>query len=130
MKLVRSFLVAAFVSIPVVSFAQENHALTRSDMHAELVQLKKSGYNPSYNNTQYPKNIEAAEARIAARNGLGRCGIWRRRAESVGCGVALVNDPHVTREQDEDGLSPIYTLSQSTRFRDLHDGGRSPSAIV
>jgi Domain of unknown function (DUF4148) len=69
MKLVHSLLVAAFVSIPVVSFAQGDHALTRADVRAELVKLQKAGYNPASDNTQYPKNIEAAEARIAARNG-------------------------------------------------------------
>ncbi|WP_233852461.1 DUF4148 domain-containing protein [Paraburkholderia sp. HD33-4] len=68
MKLVQSLIVAALVAVPVVSFAQSQpqQALTRAEVRAELVQLEKAGYNPASDNTQYPQNIEAAEARISA----------------------------------------------------------------
>src|ERR1700760_5176068 len=71
MKLVQSLIVAALVAVPVVSFAQSQpqQALTRAEVRAELVQLEKAGYNPSSDNTQYPQNIEAAEARISAGHG-------------------------------------------------------------
>jgi hypothetical protein len=70
MKLVQSLLVAALVAAPVVSFAQSQsqQALTRADVRAELVQLQKAGYTPATDNAQYPRNIEAAEARIGAGN--------------------------------------------------------------
>ncbi|SMG55305.1 DUF4148 domain-containing protein [Paraburkholderia susongensis] len=68
MKLVQSLIVAALVAVPVASFAQAQpqHALTRAEVRAELVQLQKAGYSPASDNTQYPRNIEAAEARISA----------------------------------------------------------------
>ncbi|MFT4069962.1 DUF4148 domain-containing protein [Paraburkholderia sp.] len=70
MKLVQSLIVAALVAAPVASFAQSQsqHALTRAEVRAELVQLQKAGYNPASDNTQYPQNIEAAQARINAGN--------------------------------------------------------------
>jgi len=70
MKLVQSLIIAAVVAIPAVSFAQSNESLTRAEVRAELIQLEKAGYNPAGDQTQYPKNIEAAEARIDAANGV------------------------------------------------------------
>ncbi|WP_233837429.1 DUF4148 domain-containing protein [Paraburkholderia sp. ZP32-5] len=68
MKLVQSLIVAALVAIPVASFAQSQSqpALTRADVRAELVQLEKAGYSPASDNTQYPQNIQAAQARVDA----------------------------------------------------------------
>jgi hypothetical protein len=70
MKLVQSLIVAALVAAPIASFAQSQsqHVLTRAEVRAELVQLQKAGYNPSSDNTQYPQNIQAAQARIDAGN--------------------------------------------------------------
>src|SRR5258706_1356475 len=69
-KPVQSLVVAALVFVPVVSFAQSDHPLTRADVRAELVQLRKAGYKPASDNTQYPQNIETALARINVKNGL------------------------------------------------------------
>jgi hypothetical protein len=68
MKLVQSLVVAALVAAPVVSFAQSQpqQGLTRAEVRAELVQLEKAGYNPASDNTQYPQNILAAQARVSA----------------------------------------------------------------
>jgi len=66
MKLVQSLIIAAVVAIPAVSFAQSNESVTRADVRAQLIQLEKAGYNPASDQTQYPKNIEAAQARIDA----------------------------------------------------------------
>ncbi|MCC8402791.1 DUF4148 domain-containing protein [Paraburkholderia sp. MMS20-SJTN17] len=68
MKLVQSLIVAALVAAPVVSFAQSQpqQAVTRAEVRAELVQLEKAGYNPASDNAQYPRNIEAAQARLNA----------------------------------------------------------------
>ncbi|MGF6917239.1 DUF4148 domain-containing protein [Paraburkholderia sp. 40] len=68
MKLVQSLIVAALVAVPVVSFAQSQpqQGLTRSEVRAEVVQLQKAGYSPASDNAQYPRNIEAAEARVSA----------------------------------------------------------------
>lgn len=70
MKLVQSLIVAAVLAIPAVSFAQSNQPVTRAQVRAELIQLEKAGYNPAGDQTQYPKNIEAAQARVNAENGV------------------------------------------------------------
>jgi Domain of unknown function (DUF4148) len=70
MKLVQSLIVAAALAIPAVSsFAQSNQPVTRAEVKAQLVQLEKAGYNPVGDQTQYPTNIQAAEARVNAENG-------------------------------------------------------------
>lgn len=70
MKLVQSLIVAAVLAVPAVSFAQSNQPVTRAQVRAELIQLEKAGYNPAGDQTQYPKNIEAAQARVNAENGI------------------------------------------------------------
>ena len=70
MTLVRSLVaaatVAAAVAVPTLSFAQPDHALTRAEVRAELVQLQQAGYQPASDNTQYPVHLQAALARIDA----------------------------------------------------------------
>jgi hypothetical protein len=71
MKLVQSLVVAAALAIPAMSsFAQSNQPVTRAEVKAQLVQLEKAGYQPGVGeNTQYPRDIQAAEARVNAANG-------------------------------------------------------------
>jgi hypothetical protein len=91
MKLVRSLLVAALVAAPAVSFAQSQsqpqHGLTRAEVRAELVQLEKAGYNPASDNTQYPQNIEAAEARISAAHDTAAYGGVANGSSAAGAPV-------------------------------------------
>lgn len=70
MKVIQSLIVAAAVALPALSFAQSNQPLTRAEVRAELVHLEKAGYDPAGDQAQYPRNIEAAEARQSAQNGL------------------------------------------------------------
>jgi hypothetical protein len=70
MKVVQSLLVAAAVAFPALSFAQTNQPLTRAEVRAQLVQLENVGYNPASDQAQYPKNIEAANARLSAQEDL------------------------------------------------------------
>jgi hypothetical protein len=68
-SLVKALIVAAALVAPLASFAQSNQPLTRAQVRAELVQLEKAGYNPATaNDYDYPANIQAAEARVAAQN--------------------------------------------------------------
>ncbi|CDY79338.1 hypothetical protein BGLT_02034 [Caballeronia glathei] len=67
--LIQAVALAAAIAVPAISFAQSNQPLTRAQVRAELVQLEKAGYDPSSDQTQYPKNILAAEQRVAAQNG-------------------------------------------------------------
>lgn len=69
MKLVQSLIVAALVSVPVVSFAQAEQPVTRAEVRAELVQLQKAGYNGGGDDAQYPQDLQAALSRIDANQG-------------------------------------------------------------
>ncbi len=66
MKLAQAFIVAAVVALPAISFAQSSQPLTRAQVRAELVQLENAGYNPTSDATTYPRNIQAAEAKLNA----------------------------------------------------------------
>ena len=68
MKLVRLLAVIAILATPFASFAQSNSLVTRESVRAELVALQNAGYDPSSDQAQYPRNIEAAEARLHARD--------------------------------------------------------------
>ena len=70
------------MAAPVVSFAQSNQQpLTRAQVRAELVQLEKAGYNPN-DWMNYPENIQAAQAKIAAAQNTGA------QADATGYGSA------------------------------------------
>jgi hypothetical protein len=70
MKSLTSAIVAASVlAAPAVSFAQSDSPVTRAQVRAELIQLQKAGYVPGGEDPNYPANVQAAEARVAAQNG-------------------------------------------------------------
>lgn len=100
-KVIQSLIVAAAVALPVLSFAQSNPPLTRAEVRAQLVELQKAGYNPASDETQYPKNIEAAEARLSAQKGLV--------ASSYGPAAAGTSaSGSYSSESNVIGLGPIY----------------------
>ncbi|WP_028218873.1 DUF4148 domain-containing protein [Paraburkholderia oxyphila] len=68
-SLIQAVVIAATLAAPVAVFAQSNQPLTRAQVREELIQIEKAGYNPaSANPYEYPANIQAAEARVAAQN--------------------------------------------------------------
>jgi hypothetical protein len=68
MKLAQSLIVAAVLAVPAITFAQSSEPLTRAQVRAELVQLENAGYNPEGDSTTYPRNLQAAEAKVSAQN--------------------------------------------------------------
>ena len=61
-------LAAGALTTPALSFAQSNGALTRAEVRADLVRVEQAGYNPARSNdNNYPADIQAAEAKIAAQ---------------------------------------------------------------
>ncbi|MFL9890132.1 DUF4148 domain-containing protein [Paraburkholderia sp. RL17-383-BIF-A] len=69
-SLIEAAVIAALITAPLAAFAQSNQPVTRAQVRAELVQLEKAGYNPATaSDPQYPADIQAAEARVAAQNG-------------------------------------------------------------
>ncbi|OAJ55361.1 hypothetical protein A6V36_35190 [Paraburkholderia ginsengiterrae] len=68
-SLIQAVVVAAALAAPVAVFAQSNAPVTRAQVRAELIQLEKAGYNPAAaDDTTYPADIQAAEAKVAAQN--------------------------------------------------------------
>jgi hypothetical protein len=68
-SLIQAVVVAVALAAPVVVFAQSNQPVTRAQVRAELIQLEKAGYNPSRGeDPNYPADIQAAEAKVAAQN--------------------------------------------------------------
>lgn len=59
---------------PVASWAQLTAPLTRAQVRAQLVQIEKAGYSPTQHakDNNYPTDIQAAEARVAAQESAGR----------------------------------------------------------
>jgi len=58
------------LAAPALSFAQTNGPITRAEVRADLVRVEQAGYNPSVaNDINYPADIQAAEAKIAAQDG-------------------------------------------------------------
>jgi len=69
-----SALIAALIAAPVASFAQSSQSVSRAQVHAELAQLEKAGYDPR-DWVHYPENIRAAEAKVAAQNATAQAAV-------------------------------------------------------
>jgi hypothetical protein len=56
---------------PSLSFAQSNGPVTRAQVLSELIAVEKAGFEPGMGNgPDFPGNLQAAEARVAAQNRL------------------------------------------------------------
>jgi hypothetical protein len=100
MKVIQSLIVAAAVALPAFSFAQSNQPLTRAEVRAQLVELEQAGYDPASDQTQYPRNIQAAQARVDAANGMHAYGA---AADGSAVSGARSTDTSVI------GLGSVYT---------------------
>src|SRR5262245_48797025 len=61
---------AGALAAPALSFAQSNAPVTRAEVRADLVRLEKAGYQPAVGeDVNYPADIQAAEAKVAAQDG-------------------------------------------------------------
>jgi Domain of unknown function (DUF4148) len=62
--------VAGALSAPVLSYAQSVEPLTRAQVRADLIRVEQAGYVPSRtDDANYPADIQAAEAKVAAQDG-------------------------------------------------------------
>ena len=119
MKAFKILALAALAAAPVLSFAQSNQPVTRAQVRAELVQLEQAGYRPTAVETQYPSDIQAAEARVSA--GVAANQVAQSAESSSYGGVASGSSSSgahhrdtaaVQRSQDDiPGLGPIYAHS-------------------
>ncbi|MCP3706932.1 DUF4148 domain-containing protein [Paraburkholderia sp. CNPSo 3274] len=95
--LVQTVVVLTVLAAPVLSFAQSNSAVTPEQVRAELVQLEQVGYHVGDgDNSSYPADIQAAEARVAAQNGGSSYGGVISGSSASGAPTAIP------------GLKPVY----------------------
>ncbi|WP_277187143.1 DUF4148 domain-containing protein [Caballeronia sp. BR00000012568055] len=66
-SLVPALVIASALAVPALAQAREDGPVTRAEVKANLVQLERAGYNPASDQTTYPANIQAAEARVNAQ---------------------------------------------------------------
>ncbi|WP_433705895.1 DUF4148 domain-containing protein [Paraburkholderia sacchari] len=104
MNLVKSLIVAAAVALPALSFAQSTQPLTRAQVRQELVALQQAGYNPSSDETQYPQNIQQAEARLHAHDSVAPTSYGGSAAGASASGARAGGS-------DIPGLGPIFAHS-------------------
>ena len=84
-SLFQTVVVAAALAAPVVVFAQSNAPVTRAQVRAELIQLEKAGYHPGDgDNTTYPAQIQAVEAKVAAQNDVTGVGVVANGSSDMG----------------------------------------------
>ncbi|MBB5463636.1 DUF4148 domain-containing protein [Paraburkholderia sp. Cpub6] len=68
-----AFVAAMAFAAPITVFAAANvganHPLTRAEVREQLVEIEAAGYNPARANPrEYPADVQAAEARVAAQH--------------------------------------------------------------
>jgi len=68
-SIVPAIAIAAVLAVPGFAQAREDGPVTRAQVRAELVQLERAGYNPAADQTTYPAQIQAAQARVDAQQG-------------------------------------------------------------
>ncbi|WP_042267003.1 DUF4148 domain-containing protein [Paraburkholderia heleia] len=67
--IIKALALSLAIAAPAISFAEStSDPVTRAQVEGQLVQLDQAGYKPS--NTKYPADIQAAEARVAARGAM------------------------------------------------------------
>lgn len=72
-SLIGVVIAVACSAAPVIASAQSNGALTRAQVRAEIIDLQTVGYSPgTANDNDFPGNIQAAEAKLAARRADGQ----------------------------------------------------------
>jgi hypothetical protein len=111
MKALKVLAVAALIAAPALSFAQTSHELTRAEVRAELVQLQQAGYNPATDNTQYPKNIEAALARVQANQAKAAAAYGGADGGTSKSGAPVHEKPAPVSQNSTPGLGDIYAHS-------------------
>ena len=72
-SLVRVVFIATLIAAPLSAFSQSSQPVTRAQVRAELIQLESAGWKPTAGrDPNYPGDIQAAEARVAAQNNAKR----------------------------------------------------------
>ena len=93
---------ASALSLPLAAFSQTDATLTRAQVKAELQQLEQVGYDPATgDDPHYPADIQAAEARLSARNGATAYG-------GVMSGSSASGSPTIVRPASNEEMKQLY----------------------
>ncbi len=69
MKLSALAVCVATLAMPLAAFAQQSQSgLTRAEVRAQVVELEQTGWRPSEESSNYPDDVQAAEAKVAAKH--------------------------------------------------------------
>lgn len=92
-SIVPAIVIASALAVPALAQAQSNGPITRAEVRAQLVQLERAGYNPASDHTTYPANIQAAQARVNAQQGVAESsfGGAAEGASASGRAAGIVN---------------------------------------
>ncbi|MFM0433763.1 DUF4148 domain-containing protein [Paraburkholderia aspalathi] len=102
-RILAALIVLGAIAAPAFA-GTDASALTRAQVRAELAQLQAAGYNPSRGeDANYPVDIQAAEARVAAQNGGSSAygGVAANGSSAVGVRKSA-------HHLDNDGMKPVY----------------------
>ena len=98
MNALKQIVVAVALVAPMVSsFAQSNQPVTREQVRADLVRLERAGYDQR-DWVHYPENIQAAEARVSAQQGVAQ-------ADSSGYGPSVEGASQSGRSETSGSVS-------------------------
>lgn len=101
-RFLAALIIAGAVASPVFA-GTDAPALTRAQVRAELAQLRAAGYDQSRGeDPNYPADIQAAEARVAAQHGDNSYG------GVSATGSSSTGSRNIARHLDNDGMQPIY----------------------
>ncbi|PTB20048.1 DUF4148 domain-containing protein [Trinickia symbiotica] len=99
-------LASCALASPVVSFAQSTAPVTRAQVRAELIRLEQAGYRMGDGDqTKYPEQIQAAEAKIAAQDSqqAGNSGVGGTTTSGVSASGTI---PHVSNPSPSSCVGP------------------------
>lgn len=104
-SLIYAVAVASVLSTPLIAFAQvqSNQPLTRAEVQADLAKVEQAGYHPGGRDPYYPADIQAAEQRIAERQG-----VVEGNSGSVGGVAGASQSGSPARQMNVDGTHPLY----------------------
>jgi hypothetical protein len=102
-RILAALIVASAIAAPAFA-GTDAPALTRAQVRAELVQLQAAGYDQSRGeDANYPVEIQAAEARVAAQSG-GSSAYGGVAANGSSAAGVRKSAHHL----DNDGMQPVY----------------------
>lgn len=104
--LVSALVLSSALVAPALAFAQNDAPVTRAQVRAELIQLESAGYTPGGDDANYPQDILAAEARVAAQHNPSVTAYGSSDAGMSASGSSDSSGAHTAMDAN---LKPIYS---------------------